>query len=39
MYATVMVFIYAADAAVWDDHLAASMAIVDSFDFSVDTPM
>jgi hypothetical protein len=39
MYATVMVFIYAEDAAVWEDHLAASMAIVDSFDFSVATPM
>jgi hypothetical protein len=39
MYATVMIFIYAADAAVWDEHLAASMAIVDSFDFTVVAPM
>lgn len=38
MSATVMIFIYGQDAAVWSDHLAASMAIVESFAFDVDGP-
>jgi hypothetical protein len=37
-YATVMIFIYAEDPAIWDYHLAASMAVVDSFEFTVDAP-
>lgn len=35
MFATVMVVIYSAQTESWADHLASSMAIVESFDFDV----
>ena len=38
MHATVMILVYSADAAVWDDHLAASMAVVESFKFDTTPP-
>jgi hypothetical protein len=38
MYATVMIVIYSADAAAWEDHLAASMAVVNSFEFDTTLP-
>lgn len=38
MFATVMIFVYSADAAAWDDHLAASMQIIESFEFDVKAP-
>ena len=38
MYATVMIFVYSADAAAWDDHLSASMAVIDSFEFDTTPP-
>jgi hypothetical protein len=38
MHATVMIFVYSANAAVWDDHLAASMAVVGSFEFDTTPP-
>ena len=36
---TVSIVIYAADEAAWEDHLAASMAIVDSFAFDTSIPI
>ena len=38
MYATVMIVVYSADAAAWDDHLSASMAVVESFEFHTTPP-
>ena len=38
MYATVMIVVYSADAAVWDDHLSASMTVVRSFEFDPSPP-
>jgi DNA-binding CsgD family transcriptional regulator len=38
MYATVMIVVYSADAAAWDDHLAASMSLVESFEFDTTPP-
>jgi hypothetical protein len=38
MYATVMIVVYSADAAVWVDHLSASMAVVRSFEFDPNPP-
>ena len=38
MYATVMIVIYSADAAAWDDHLSASTALVGSFEFDTTPP-
>jgi DNA-binding CsgD family transcriptional regulator len=38
MYATVMIVVYSADAAAWDDHLSASMAVVESFEFDTTPP-
>jgi hypothetical protein len=37
-YATVMIVIYSAAAAAWDDHVSASTAIVDSFEFDTTPP-
>lgn len=38
MYATVMVVIYSAETAAWDDHLSASTALVESFEFDTTPP-
>ncbi|RZS63581.1 hypothetical protein EV187_3489 [Agromyces ramosus] len=38
MHATVMIVIYSAEAAAWDDHLSASTAVVDSFEFDTSPP-
>jgi hypothetical protein len=38
MYATVMIVVYAAPGAAWDDHLPASMALVESFEFDTTPP-
>jgi hypothetical protein len=38
MYATVMIFVYSAEEAAWDDHLSASMAVVESFEFDTTPP-
>jgi DNA-binding CsgD family transcriptional regulator len=38
MFATVMIFVYSADAAAWDDHVSASMAVVESFEFDTTPP-
>jgi DNA-binding CsgD family transcriptional regulator len=38
MYATVMIVVYSGDAAAWDDHMAASMALVESFEFDTTPP-
>jgi hypothetical protein len=38
MNATVMIVVYAADAAVWDDHLSASMTVIKSFEFGTTPP-
>jgi hypothetical protein len=38
MYATVMIVVYAADPAVWDDHLSASMTVIRSFEFDPNPP-
>lgn len=38
MYATVMIVIYSADTAAWEDHLSASTAVVESFEFDTTQP-
>lgn len=38
MYTTVMIVIYSADAAAWEDHLSASTAVVESFEFDTTQP-
>jgi hypothetical protein len=38
MHAAVMIFVYSADEAAWDDHLSASMAVVESFEFDTTPP-
>ncbi|TYL53549.1 hypothetical protein FYC51_07765 [Agromyces mariniharenae] len=38
MYATVMVVVYSAAAEGWDDHLAASTAVIESFEFDTTPP-
>lgn len=39
MYATVAIVVYSADPAAWNDHLAASMAVIDSFEFDTTPPV
>ncbi|HEX2403767.1 MAG TPA: hypothetical protein VHM29_03610, partial [Acidimicrobiia bacterium] len=38
MHAAVMIFVYSAEEAAWDDHLSASMAVVESFEFDTTPP-
>ena len=38
MYATVMIVIYSAEAAAWNDHLSASTAVVETFEFDTSPP-
>jgi hypothetical protein len=38
MHAAVMIFVYSAEEAAWDDHLSASMAVIDSFEFDTTPP-
>ncbi len=38
MHATVMIVIYSAEAAAWDDHLSASTAVIETFDFDTSPP-
>jgi hypothetical protein len=38
MYATVMIVIYSAEAAAWNDHLSTSTAVVETFEFDTSPP-
>lgn len=33
-----MIFVYSPDAAAWDDHVRASMALIESFEFDTTPP-